>query len=134
MSVHWGRRVELRSENRFAPQPPILPQHATKKLNRVTTSADLRLDTHTTQRSMDSLNQPGGREILYDRLRPPFDRKRFFIPSKGDHKGVVSMHQFEAVSQEEMRSVEGGVLGFFGRGGVRVAAKAIIYVIDKVTD
>jgi hypothetical protein len=40
---------------------------------------------------------------------------------------------FSAVSEDEMLSVDGG-LGFLARIAVRVAAKAIIYVIDKVTD
>jgi hypothetical protein len=39
-----------------------------------------------------------------------------------------------AVSHDEMLSVEGGAIGFFGRIAVRLAAKAIVYVIDKVTD
>lgn len=44
------------------------------------------------------------------------------------------MHQFEAVSQEELSSVEGGALPLLGKIFVRVAAKAIIYAIDKLTD
>ncbi|HMO84886.1 MAG TPA: hypothetical protein PKC18_08215 [Lacipirellulaceae bacterium] len=41
--------------------------------------------------------------------------------------------QFSAVSHDEMRAVEGGALPLLGKIAVRVAAKAIIYVIDKVT-
>ncbi len=41
---------------------------------------------------------------------------------------------FTAVSHDEMLAVEGGALGILGRIAVRLAAKAIIYVIDKVTD
>jgi hypothetical protein len=41
---------------------------------------------------------------------------------------------FEAVSHEEMLAVEGGIWGIVGRIAVRVAAKAIVYVIDKVTE
>jgi hypothetical protein len=40
---------------------------------------------------------------------------------------------FTAVSHDEMLSVEGG-LGFLARIAVRVAAKAIVYVIDKIAE
>jgi hypothetical protein len=33
-----------------------------------------------------------------------------------------------------MLAVEGGAIGFFGRIAVRLAAKAIIYAVDKLTD
>jgi hypothetical protein len=39
-----------------------------------------------------------------------------------------------AVSHDEMLAVEGGAIGLLGRIAVRLAAKAIVYVIDKVTD
>jgi hypothetical protein len=86
-----------------------------------------------TQRCLESLKRPQGRPI-FKPLAEPSNASGFSFPSKENHERYDSMHQFEAVSQEEMLAVEGGVLGFFGRIAVRVAAKAIIYVIDKVTD
>jgi hypothetical protein len=47
---------------------------------------------------------------------------------------LTSTPGFEAVGHDEMMAVEGGVWGILGRIAVRVAAKAIVYVIDKVTD
>lgn len=41
---------------------------------------------------------------------------------------------FEAVGHDEMMAVEGGAIGILGRIAVRLAAKAIVYAIDKLTD
>jgi hypothetical protein len=40
---------------------------------------------------------------------------------------------FTAVGRDEMLAVDGG-LGFLARIAVRLAAKAIIYVADKILD
>jgi hypothetical protein len=47
---------------------------------------------------------------------------------------LQSTPAFSAVSHDEMLAVEGGAIGLLGRIAVRLAAKAIIYVIDRVTD
>jgi hypothetical protein len=46
----------------------------------------------------------------------------------------LSTPGFDAVGRDEMMAVEGGAIGFFGRIAVRLAAKAIVYAIDKLTD
>lgn len=43
-----------------------------------------------------------------------------------------STYGFSAVSHHEMQQVQGGALPLIGRIAVRVAAKAIIWGIDKV--
>jgi hypothetical protein len=42
--------------------------------------------------------------------------------------------EFTAVGRDEMLAVDGGALPLLGKIFVRVAAKAIIYAIDKIVD
>jgi hypothetical protein len=47
---------------------------------------------------------------------------------------MTNSTSFEAVSHDEMLAVEGGAWSLLARIGIRLAAKAIVYVIDQVTD
>jgi lactobin A/cerein 7B family class IIb bacteriocin len=53
---------------------------------------------------------------------------------KIDDLSVSHSQLFEELDEQEMNQIQGGALPLLGKIFVRVAAKGIIYLIDRVTD